>query len=121
MPLWPDSGKHHFSTGCYATLFHELGHSTGHATRLARYGTWEAQAAFGSETYSNEELVAEMTAAFLCEETGILPATLENAASYLAGWIRALRGDSRLAVTAASKAQKAADYILGRAYEPSAE
>ena len=56
-----------------------------------------------------------MGAAFLSGVTGIAPATLDNAASYLAGWLTALRGDSRLVVQAAAQAQKAADYVLGRA------
>lgn len=94
----------------YATLFHELAHSTGHSKRLGR-GLDTELAPFGTPDYGKEELVAEMGAAFLCAHAGISPATVENSAAYLGGWIRALKGDSRLAVTAAGAAQKAADWI----------
>jgi antirestriction protein ArdC len=97
----------------YSTLFHELTHSTGHPSRIGRnIGT--AAAAFGSEPYSREELVAEMGAAFLCGEAGIVSETLANSAAYIGGWLRALRNDKRLVVMAAAQAQKAADYVLGR-------
>lgn len=95
----------------YATLFHELGHSTGHESRLARkFGT-----SFGSEAYSREELVAEMTSAFLCAHCGIDNSTMPQQAAYLAGWVKALKGDPKLVVTAAAQAQKAASLILGAA------
>jgi len=70
---------------------------------------------FGTELYSKEELIAEMGSAMLCGVTGIAPATIENSAAYLRSWIKVLRGDSKLLVTAASQAQKAADYIRGGA------
>jgi antirestriction protein ArdC len=70
---------------------------------------------FGSEDYSKEELVAEMGAAMLCGVAGIESRTLDNSASYLQSWINRLRSDSRLIISAASQAQKAADYILARA------
>jgi antirestriction protein ArdC len=96
----------------YSTLFHELTHSTGHASRIGREGI-EILNTFGSESYSKEELVAEMGAAMLCGVTGIAPATLQNSAAYLKTWIERLKSDSRLLVSAASAAQKAADYIRG--------
>ncbi len=94
----------------YSTLFHELTHSTGHASRVGREGI-EQLNTFGSESYSKEELIAEMGAAMLCGVTGISPATIPNSAAYLKHWIERLRGDSKLLVSAASQAQKAADYI----------
>jgi antirestriction protein ArdC len=97
----------------YATLLHELTHSTGHSTRLARETIMEA-APFGSATYSKEELCAEMGSAFLCAEAGISPAVIENQAAYVAGWLSKLREDRKLLVYAAAQAQKAADFILGR-------
>lgn len=97
----------------YNTLFHELGHSTGHKSRLCRKSVADAISLFGSADYSREELVAEMTAAFLCGRCGIAPATLENSAAYVAGWIRTLKADNKAAVIAAAQAQKAADYVLG--------
>ncbi len=96
----------------YSTLFHELTHSTGHASRVGREGI-EQLNTFGSESYSREELIAEMGAAMLSGISGIETKTLENSASYLQSWITRLRGDSRLVISAASAAQKAADYILG--------
>ena len=95
-----------------STLFHELTLSTGHESRLARKGITDA-ALFGSHEYSREELVAEVGAAMLCGMTGIENRTIENSASYLRTWIDRLKSDSRLIVTAASSAQRAADYILG--------
>lgn len=97
---------------CYATLFHELGHSTGHPSRLNRAGIGDV-APFGSAVYSREELIAEMTSAFLCGHAGIFDTQRANAAAYLHGWITALKGDSKLLISAASGAQKAADLILG--------
>jgi antirestriction protein ArdC len=103
----------HSSEDYYSTLFHELTHSTGHAARIGREGI-EQLNAFGSESYSREELIAEMGAAMLCGFAGISPDTLENSAAYLQSWLRVLKSDSRMVVTAASAAQKAADYILGK-------
>ncbi len=100
----------------YATLLHELGHATGHPRRLDRASLTEGHA-FGTHGYSREELVAEMTAAFLCGHAGIDPVTLPNASAYVAGWLKVLRGDSRMVVQAAAAAQKAADHILGRTFQ----
>lgn len=96
----------------YSTLFHELGHSTGHPSRLGRFDT--TSGGFGSHSYGREELVAEMTAAFLCAEAGIAPATMDDSAAYIASWLRTIREDPRAVVVAAGAAQKAADHILGR-------
>lgn len=98
----------------YATLFHELTHSTGHPSRLARINC-DALKPFGTEDYSFEELTAEMGAAFLCATVGIdvAPVT-ENTAAYIAGWRKRLSGENRELVYAAQRAQKAVDYILNR-------
>lgn len=99
----------------YSTLFHELGHSTGHSTRLARFGADNyAVHRFGSADYGREELIAEMTAAYLCGETGILPDTADQSAAYLDSWRRAIKADVRAVVVAAGAAQRAADLILNR-------
>jgi antirestriction protein ArdC len=101
--------------GYYSTLFHELTHATGHAKRLARPSFDKNHAApFGSEPYAREELVAELGAAFLCGEAGIAP-DIANSAAYIDHWRQHLSRDARLVVTAAQQAQRAADYILGRA------
>ncbi len=96
----------------FNAIFHELTHSTGHPVRLARKSL-ATHAAFGSEEYSREELVAEMGASFLCAVAGIAPKTLGNSASYVDSWLKALRNDRRAVVIAAGQAQKAADFILG--------
>src|SRR5216683_4727238 len=102
----------------YSTLFHELTHSTGHPKRLGREGIEKIQP-FSSEDYSKEELVAEMGSAMLCGIAGIEQATITNSAAYLQSWIKRLKADSRLVVTAASAAQKAADYIRGESAKDS--
>lgn len=102
----------------YATLFHELTHSTGHKSRLNRFEETSADHQFGSESYSKEELVAELGAAMLCGFTGIAPRVIGNSAAYLQSWITRLKADSRLIISAASAAQKAADHILGQRGRP---
>jgi antirestriction protein ArdC len=104
----------HSSQEHYSTLFHELAHSTGHAKRLQR-DNFDNPVSFGSESYSKEDLIAEMTAAMLCGIAGIEQKTLENSAAYLKTWIERLKSDSRLLVSAASQAQKAADFIQSKA------
>jgi len=96
----------------YATLYHELTHSTGHETRLARPGITQ-QPRFGTPGYAQEELIAEIGAAFLCAHGGISPATIENTAGYLDHWLTVLHEQPRLLVRASSGAQHATDYILG--------
>jgi len=103
----------------YATLFHEIVHSTGHSKRLNR-GLDTDLAPFGSPDYSKEELVAEMGAAFLAAVAGISPPTIEQSAAYIDGWRSKLKGDKRLVVTAAGAAQKAADLILGETFNETA-
>lgn len=99
----------------YGTAFHELTHATGHASRLARKGIVDGAEGFGTEPYGQEELVAEMGAAFLCARCGLEPATLENSAAYIAGWIKTIEANPRAVVIAAAQAQKAADYIAPEA------
>ena len=96
-----------------ATTYHEVSHATGHPKRLNRKSITEA-APFGSPTYSFEEMIAEMSAAYLCAEAEISPAVLENQAAYIAGWLKKLRDDRKLLVHAAAQAQRAADYVLGK-------
>lgn len=97
----------------YSTTFHELGHSTGHESRLNRHEFETGIAPFGSEVYSREELAAEFTSTFLCHESGI-ENTIENSTAYIQGWAKAIRSDKRLVVVAASQGEKAANYILDR-------
>ena len=104
----------------YSTVFHELTHATGHASRCSRKANFESWTPFGSADYSREELVAEMGAAFLSSETGIEPNTLDDSAAYIASWLRKRRNDNWLVVHAAAQAQRAADYILDRKTEAKA-
>lgn len=98
----------------YSTLAHELVHWTGSKHRLER-----ATAAKGVDTatYAKEELVAELGAAFLCADFGIEVATRDDHVSYLASWLKALKNDKRLIVTAASQASRAADLLNNIAQE----
>ena len=96
----------------YSTLFHELTHATGHASRLNRKEVTQP-IHFGSDPYSREELVAEMGAAFLCGNCRIENRTIEESASYIQGWLDRLRNDRKLVIHAAAQAQKAADFVLG--------
>src|SRR5262249_54447111 len=89
--------------------FHELGHWTGHKSRLER----EFGKRFGDKAYAAEELVAELTAAFLCAEFAI-DGELRHA-GYIGNWIALLKDDSRAFFTAASHAQKAADFMRAKA------
>lgn len=98
----------------YCALFHEVTHATGHKDRLNRFNDDVGGACFGSKSYSLEELTAEMGASFLAAEAGIdLSLYLDNSAAYVAGWLKRLKDDSKLVMTAAGKAQRAADSILG--------
>jgi antirestriction protein ArdC len=101
----------------YHTLYHEMTHATGHASRLDREGiTMPVQ--FGSERYSKEELIAELGASFLSNHAGTLDQVLfENSASYLHSWIRKFEDDPRLIISAASQAQRSSDFIMGIEYK----
>ncbi|NMW31219.1 DUF1738 domain-containing protein [Altererythrobacter sp. RZ02] len=90
----------------YRTALHELGHWTGHKTRLGR----DQSGSFGTALYAREELCAELASAFLCAALGIVP-TVRHA-DYLGSWLAVLRQDNRAIFKAASQASKAADYLL---------
>ncbi len=94
----------------YATLAHEATHWTGHACRLAR----DLRGRFGEEAYAAEELVAELGAAFLCADLRLAPEPRPDHAAYVASWLTVLRSDKRAILTAAAKAQAAADWMHAR-------
>ena len=96
----------------YSTFFHEIVHSTGHQRRLNRPGITEFNG-FGTETYSKEELVAELGASMLCATVGIENATLDNSAAYIESWLKALKDDRTMIISASQQAQKAVDHIQG--------
>jgi antirestriction protein ArdC len=91
----------------HRTALHELGHATGHSSRLNR----DQSGSYGTKKYAFEELVAELSAAFSCASLGIMP-TVRHA-DYIGSWLEVLREDNRAIVRAASQASKAADYLLG--------
>jgi antirestriction protein ArdC len=97
----------------YATTLHELGHWTGASTRLDREGISHGD--FGSEVYAFEELIAELTSAFVGNRLfpDYLTQDLEHHASYLDSWLQVLRKDNKAFFRAVSAAQKASDYLLG--------
>lgn len=107
------NGADHF----YNVAFHELTHWTGHKSRLAR----DLKGRFDQQAYAAEELIAELGAAFLCAEFSFNGDT--RSAGYIASWIKLLKHDKRAFFTAASAAQKAADYLRGKVIgeEPAAE
>lgn len=96
----------------YSTVFHELGHSTGHESRLAR--GLESSTGFGSESYSREELVAELTSCGILANLGIETKTsFRNNAAYIQSWLHALKDDPKMIVWASGRAEKAYDLIMG--------
>lgn len=102
----PPQAAFHIPLNWYRTMLHELGHWTGHASRLDR----DQKGKFGSEAYAREELVAEMTAAFTCAQLGITPTVRHS--DYIASWLTILKNDEKAIFRAASQASKAADLLL---------
>jgi len=102
----PNKGTFNSEANYYATAFHELVHWTGAKHRLDRN---LEKGRFGNPAYAFEELVAEMGAAFLCQDYGI-QGELRHA-GYIQSWLKALRDDSKAVFKAAALAQKAADYL----------
>ena len=97
----------------YSTLFHELGHSTGHESLLNRFTGKSAIAAWGDDNYSREELVAEITAATILNELGLESGnSFRNSAAYVKGWSEQIKKDPMTFITAASRAEKAINLIL---------
>ena len=109
----PDIDQFKSAEEYYSTAFHEAVHSTGHHTLLNRFPADAMAAAFGSESYSKEELVAEIGACALLNRLGIeTEGTFRNSAAYIKGWLYALKNEKSLIVSAANKAQKAVNLIL---------
>lgn len=101
----------------YATMAHECGHATGHKSRLDR----DLSGRFGSESYGIEELIAELTAAFVAGHLNLANEPRPDHAQYLASWLRVLKQDARAIFTVSSRAQAAADWIIDHSGEKSAE
>lgn len=113
----PTFEQFHSSEAYYATRGHETVHWTGDKSRCDR----EFGKRFGDEAYAFEELVAELGAAFLCAHLDIENEPRADHAAYLATWLKRCKEDKRAIFTAASKAQKAVDFILAAAGEDATE
>jgi len=107
MILMPDFEQFTSASSFYATAIHELSHWTGHKTRCDR----ELSGHFGSANYAYEELIAEIGAAFTCNHLGI-SGEMENHASYIASWIKALKDDKKFFFKAATEARKASEFLI---------
>jgi antirestriction protein ArdC len=102
----------------YATLAHEATHWTRHGSRLAReFG----RKSWGDEGYAQEELVAELGAAFLCADLELTPEVREDHAGYMASWLTVLKNDKRFIFQAAAHAQRAVDCLHARQTVPKTE
>jgi antirestriction protein ArdC len=88
-------------------------HSTGTQKQTVQREGGTGLASFGSETYSKEELIAELGAQMIASMTGVDNSTIDNATAYIGSWLKALKDDKTLLVQAGAKAQRAVDYILG--------
>jgi len=107
----PKQGSFGSIESYYSVLFHELIHSTGHPSRLNRKEIAEPNA-FASDSYSIEELTAEIGACYLNSIAGIINKEFDNSARYIKGWIDVLKDNTRMIVYASGQAQRATDYIL---------
>lgn len=105
----PPFGSFRDPESYYATLAHEIAHWTRYPSRLDRD---LGQKRWGDAGYALEELVAEIGSAFLCAELGLTPEVRDDHADYIASWLAVLKNDKRAIFTAASHAQKAADFLL---------
>lgn len=103
------------SESYYSVLFHELIHSTGNEIRVGRPGI-TSKVIYGSETYSKEELIAEIGACYLQSFSGIEPEPTSNNIGYIQSWLKKLKDDNKFIVYAATAAQKAVDFILDRTW-----
>ncbi len=111
----PQIGQYAIVEEYYSTTFHELTHSTLKESRCNRVAE-NAHAFFGNEDYSREELVAEMGSAMLCNRLGLeAKKAFKNSVAYIQGWLKELQNDDHMIVWAASRAEKAAKYILNEA------
>lgn len=105
----PDLTQFKDSPAFYGTAFHEIAHSTGHQKRLNR----PILNRFGDEKYSQEELVAEISAAMLLSTLNI-EGEFQNSVSYIDSWSKFLQNNTKAIISASSQAQKAVDFILNK-------
>lgn len=108
------------SEGYYGVLFHELIHSTGHTSHLNRDSIMKNEG-YGSDIYSEEELIAQIGSCFIASHTGTSMKHFENDVAYIEGWFKQLKNDKRMFLFASAKAQRAVDYIPNYQFEDSQE
>ena len=106
----PDRYRFESSDQYYSTLFHELAHSTGHASRLDRK-TVNGSSVFDRQAYAKEELIAEIASTYLCSRCGLQGKVINASAAYIDHWYKTIKNDTRIIVQASAAARKAADYI----------
>jgi antirestriction protein ArdC len=117
MICMPEKAQFKDDSGYYGTMFHELVHWTGHSSRLDRkFGTRK-----GNDNYAKEELVAELGAAMLSAIAKVDAEPRADHAQYLNGWIKGLKDQPKMILTAASKAEKAAQFIIDQSTQNSKE
>lgn len=115
--MLPDLTQFEKAEEFYSTAFHECAHSTMKEGRCDRK-TEGKRLKFGNEEYSKEELVAEISSAAILHNIGIeTPDTFQNNCAYIQSWLKALKDDKKCIVSAAGKAEKAVEYILGKTEE----
>ena len=105
--ILPPRNQFEFNEPFYDTAFHELAHWTGHPTRLNRIKKGEDS----KKDYAVEELIAELTTAFVCSSIGF-ESQITNNAAYLKSWMKVLKEDNKIILRICTDAQKAADFIL---------
>lgn len=113
--LMPELKQFNSENDYYATLLHECGHATGHTSRLKREGVTKG-VKFGSPIYAFEELIAELTSAFMCAQVGIN--NIAQNAAYIDSWIKTLKSDKKAIFKASTKAREATDYLLKALQQP---
>ena len=107
----PERGQFRTAEHFYSVFAHEITHSTGNVNRLKR----DMSGRFGDRAYAFEEMVAELGSAMICGALGLESKPREDHAQYIKGWLSCLRGDPKFVISAASHAQKAADFALASA------
>lgn len=108
----PDRDRFAETSEFYSTIFHEIGHWTGHSKRLCRAELTKG-ILFASKSYSQEELCAEMTSVYVCSSLNISSdSALRNSSAYIKNWMKFLKDNPKAFVIACQQAQKAADYIM---------
>lgn len=108
----PEREKFKSTQSFYDTAFHEIGHSTGHETRLNR----DLSGGFGSQSYAMEELRAEIASIFMAQDLGIEPSEdrLQNNAAYIQSWKDEIKENPNALFTAIADADKIARYVSSK-------